>query len=96
MLELNQLTELGLPGILIALVVLVGVFLAKRSGLVVKGDHARAANLVLAAILSGLAETGSVDERAIVAAVASITSALIFELYGYLETKLTTRPAHVK
>lgn len=95
MIELNPLTELGLPGILIALAVLVGVFLAKRSGLVVKGDHARAANLVLAAILSGLAETSSVDERAIVAAIASITSALIFELYGYIE-KLTTRPAHVK
>jgi len=76
---------LGLPGVLVALVVIVGVFLAKRGGLVVNGNTARLANVILAAILSGLADTGSTDERAIVAAIASIVSALLFELYGLLE-----------
>lgn len=81
-------TELGLPGILIALVVIVGVFLAKRGKLVITGNQARIANIVLSAILSGLDPSKPIDERAIIAAIASISSALIFELYKALEQKL--------
>lgn len=74
----------GLPGLLIALVVLVGVFLAKRGGLVVTGNQARIANITLAAIIAGLDPANPEAEKAIIAAIAAIASALIYQGATYI------------
>ncbi len=88
--ELSQLVEafaaFGLPGLLTALVILVGVFIAKQSGIVATGNHARLANLVLGAILYGL--NGSADsETALHSVLASLLAALAFQGIQYLSTK---------
>lgn len=77
----------GLVGLAIAALVLVSVYLARQGGLVVKGDHARLANIVLAAILSGLSGAPEAD-RALLAAVSSILAALMYELIRYLGGRL--------
>lgn len=76
---LQPLLALGLPGLLIALAVLAFVFFAKRGNLVISGASARIANLVLSAILSGLDPAASMDERLILASMASIISSLLYE-----------------
>lgn len=75
----TELAAAGLPGLLVALVVLVGVFLARRGGIVVNGNQARLANLVIAVIASGLDPLNIDAESGLVAVIGSIVSALLFE-----------------
>lgn len=83
--ELQSLVEtlsaFGLPGLFATLIILIGVFLAKKSGLVATGNQARIANVVLSAILFGLAENPQ-SEGALMAVLASVLSALVYELLG--------------
>lgn len=84
----EQLFELmkaaGLPGLLVALVVLVGVFLARRGGLVVTGNQARLANLIIAVIAAGLDPANADAENLMVAVIGSIASALMYELFKWI------------
>ena len=76
---IEALQAFGLPGLGAVAVILLGVFAAKRVGLVATGDHARLANVVLSAILFGLSGDPAA-ESGLSAALASILSALAYEL----------------
>lgn len=76
----------GLPGLLAAAVILIGVILAKISGLVATGNQARIANLVLSAILAGLSGNPQ-SEGALLAVLSSLLAALAFEGLDYLKKK---------
>jgi hypothetical protein len=73
----------GLLGVAIAAFILVAVYLARRSGLVVTGDQARIANLVLGAILAGLSGDPAAD-TALTAVLSSLLAALMYELLKWL------------
>lgn len=82
----NALSSFGLPGAFAALVILVGVFFARKSGIVATGNHARLANIILSAILYGL--NGSADsENALHSVLASILAGLAFELLNWTTKK---------
>ena len=87
--ELTQLVEalkaFGLPGILGALIVLIGVFLARKSGLVATGDHARLANVILSAILFGLSGNPAA-QTALESVIASVLAGLAYELLQKVPT----------
>ncbi len=84
---IEALKVYGLPGLGVAALVLVGVYLARRGGLVVGGDTARLANVALAAVLSGLSGDPQAD-RALLAAVSSVLAALMYELLKFLGNQL--------
>ena len=69
----------GLLGLGVGLIVLVGVFLLARGGVVVTGDQKRGANVVLSILLAFTALDFS-DGAGIVAAIASVASALVYQL----------------
>lgn len=88
--ELNQLVEalssFGLPGLLTALVILLGVYFARKSGVIATGNHARLANIVLGAILYGL--NGNADSQtALHSVLASILAGLAYKGVEFLGTK---------
>lgn len=88
--ELTQFVEalssFGLPGIFAALIILVGVFFARKSGIVATGNHARLANIILGAILYGL--NGSADSETVLHSVlASLLAGLAFEAIKYFSSK---------
>ncbi len=88
--ELTQFVEavsaFGLPGLFTALVILVGVFAARKSGIVATGNQARVANLALGAILYGL--NGSADsEAALHSVLSSILASLAYAGIKYLSKK---------
>ena len=69
----------GLLGLGVGLIVLVGVFLLARGGVVVTGDQKPSANVVLSILLAFTAVDFS-DGAGIVAAIASVASALVYQL----------------
>ena len=75
-----------LPGLLAALVILIGVYVAKAGGLVATGNQARLANVVLSTILYGLSENPQ-SEGALLAVLSSLLAALAFEGLDYLKKK---------
>jgi hypothetical protein len=87
---LNQFVQTlqaaGLPGLLFAVLVLTGVFAAKRGKLVVTGDQARIANLALG-VISAVLAPGADSEKALTGAIASVLSALVYEGLDWLRTK---------
>ncbi len=87
---LEALSAFGLPGVLAALVILVGVYVARVSGLVATGNQARIANIVLGAILFGLSANPQA-EGALMAAISSMLAGLAHEgiswLIDYLKEK---------
>lgn len=90
---LEQLIEafqsFGLPGLLIVVVVLILIYVARISGLVATGNQARIANIVLTAILFGLSEDPTAT-AALQAAIASIASALLYELFKKIGERFPT------
>jgi len=88
----EALKAYGVPGLLIALAVLVSVFLARESGLVVSGNMARLANVALSAVLSGLSGAPEAD-RAVLAALSSLMAALAYEALKYLAGRIKPAPA---
>jgi len=69
----------GLLGLAVGLVVLVGVFLLGKGGVVITGDHKRIANVVLS-ILVAFSAVDFSDGAGLVAAIASVASALVYSL----------------
>lgn len=74
----DALSAFGLPGIVASLVILVGVYVAKRAGIVASGNHARIANIVMSAILFGLSDNPS-SEGMLGALIASLLAGLAYE-----------------
>ena len=89
---LNQMVEalktFGLPGLLGALGILVLVFIARKSGLIVTGDQARIANVVIAAILAALSGDPAA-ETALMTVLTSVLASVIYELLKLVNTKTT-------
>lgn len=83
----------GWQGLAFAVVVLVLVYIARINGLVVNGSNARIANVVLSAILSGLNPLDPDVEKAIVAVIASLGSALLYEFIRFAQKKLEEQSA---
>jgi len=83
----TTLSAFGWQGVLIALVVLSLVFVAKKSGIVATGNHARLANIVLSAILAGLGENPEA-ESALMAAISAMLAGLAYEGLEYLGNKV--------
>jgi len=73
----DALSAFGVPGLIATAVILLGVFLAKRGGLVATGNQARIANVVLSAILFGLGDNPQ-SEGALMAFLSSVLAALAF------------------
>lgn len=86
----DALSAFGLPGLLAALVILIGVYVAKRSGLVATGNQARIANVVLSAILFGLSDNPQ-SEGALLAVLSSLLAALAYEGLKYLGNQATAK-----
>lgn len=72
--------EHGPEGVGLAIIVLGLVYLARINGMVINGKWARVANVVLSTILSGLDPLNPNAEESLVAVIASLGSALIYEL----------------
>ena len=70
----DTLSAFGIPGLIAAAVILLGVYIAKRSGLVATADQARIANVVLAAIIYGMTNPSS--EGALMAVLSAVLAAL--------------------
>jgi len=82
----EALSEFGLAGVIAALVILLGVFAAKRAGIVATGNHARLANIVLSAILYGLADNPEA-ETALLAVISSVLAGLFYQGLEYAGNK---------
>ncbi len=89
--ELQTLVEtlqaFGLPGLIAAGLVLLTIFLAKRSGMIVSGNQARIANIVLNAIIFGLGDNPQ-SEGALLAVLSMVLSALAFTFLEWAGKKL--------
>lgn len=79
----DTLAAFGWQGFVFAAVILIGVFVAKKSGLVATGNHARIANVVLSAILYGLGDNPQ-SEGALMAVLSSVLAGLAFQGLEYL------------
>lgn len=69
----------GLLGLALGLVTLIGVFLLNKGGVAVTGEHKRIANVVLSILMAFTAVDFS-DGAGLVAAIASVSSALVYSL----------------
>ena len=82
----DVLSAFGWQGMLFAALILIGVFVAKRAGLVATGDQARIANVVMSAVLFGLGDN-PLSEGALMAVLASLLAALAFTGLEWLSKK---------
>ena len=87
--EYQQFLELakaaGVPGLILAAVILLLVYVAKWGGLVKNGNWARFINFGLAFLLAGV-KIGN-QETALVAAIGSVLSALAYETIEAIKNK---------
>lgn len=74
----------GVLGLIVGLFVLVIVYGLSKGGVVVTGGQKQAANVVLSILLAGLSLLNPEGADVIVAAIASIGSALVYEFIKYL------------
>jgi hypothetical protein len=77
----------GVLGLIVGLVVLVSVFLLSRGRVVVTQGQKQSANVVMSILLAGLSLVNPEGSDVVVAAIASIGSALVYELIRYIGTK---------
>lgn len=84
---IEALKNAGVPGLVFGLLVLVAVYIAKYSGIVISGNTARLANLVLSALLAGLGTNGGSSNETLVAGIAALSSALVHELLERITQK---------
>lgn len=70
----DVLSAFGVQGLIAAAIILVGVYVAKRAGLVATANQARIANVVMAAVIYGL--TNPQSEGALMAVLSALLAAL--------------------
>lgn len=88
---LALVTSNGIEGFMVGLIVLVVVFALSASNVVVSGDQKRVANMTLSILLAGVSIVNPQDSQVIVSAIASISSALMFEFIQFLYRKQAER-----
>lgn len=77
----------GPVGLAVGLIVLVIVFALAKAGVVVTGDQKRIANVVLTILLAGLNFLNPEALDVLVAAIASVGSAALYELLKWIFSK---------
>lgn len=82
----SLLSAYGPAGIGFSLVVLILIYVARVSGLVITGNQARLANVLLSVILSGLAADPGAG-KSLEAILISLVSSLLYELFKYAQSK---------
>lgn len=85
--NIESLSQSGVTGLALAVAVLAAIYLAKRVKLVKNGDMARLLNLVLSAVVSGVATDPSSLEKQITLLVCSLAAAGLHELFSWLAAK---------
>ena len=85
----DTLQAFGLPGLIAAAIILIGVFIAKRVGLVVTGNQARIANVIISAAVYALGDNPQ-SEGALLAVLSSLLAALAFEAIKYARDHFPT------
>lgn len=79
----------GVPGLILAVIVLLFVYVAKWSGLVKDGTWARFANIALALLFAGV-EAGN-QEAAVTAAIGAILAGLFYEIIEAVQKQIKAR-----
>jgi hypothetical protein len=77
----------GVLGLIVGLIVLVTVFLLSRGGVIVTQGQKQSANVVMSILLAGLSLVNPESSDVVVAAIASIGSALVYEGIRYIGKK---------
>lgn len=90
---LTLVTSNGVEGLVVGLLVLVFVFGLSWTDVTVTGNQKRFANVVLSILLAGVSLVNPESQDAIVAAIASVASALTYELIRALAKKQADRKA---
>ena len=79
----------GVLGLLMGLVVLIVVYALSAGGVVVTSGQKQSANVVLSLLLAGVSLLNPQTPDVIVASIASVGSALVYELIKYFGRKAT-------
>lgn len=74
----------GVEGLFIGFIVLLAVFGLNKSGVIVSGNQKRIANVILSLLLAGVSLTDPSQASAVIAALASLGSAVAYELLRYV------------
>lgn len=88
--------EFGWQGLALAVIVLALVYVGRVNGLVINGQWARVANVVLSTILSGLDPLNPQAPEALVAVIASLGSALLYEFIQFASKQMAEKKAKPK
>jgi len=84
----------GSLGLLIGFLVLIAVFAMSKGGVVVTKGQKQAANVILSILLAGVSLVNPESADVLVAGIASIASALVYELiHNYSKAQTTTSKA---
>jgi len=90
---INLVTSNGIEGLIVGLIVLAAVYLFSYGDLLVSGNQKRVANVVLSILLSGVSLFNPESPEVVTGAIASISSALLYEFITYLAKKRSERKA---
>jgi len=90
---ITLVTSNGIEGLIVGLIVLVAVYLFSYGDLLVSGNQKRVANVVLSILLSGVSLFNPESPEVVTGAIASISSALLYEFITYLAKKRSERKA---
>jgi len=93
---LALVTSNGIEGLIVGLLVLVAVYLLGTGNVVVTGNQKRVANVVLSILLAGVSLFNPESAEVVVGAIASISSALLFEFITFVAKKQAERKAAAK
>jgi len=93
---LALVTANGIEGLIVGLLVLVAVYLLGTGNVVVTGNQKRVANVVLSILLAGVSLFNPESAEVVTGAIASISSALLFEFITFVAKKQAERKAAAK
>lgn len=90
---LTLVTSNGLEGLAVGLVVLLTVLAMSFGNVVVTGNQKRVANLVLSILIAGVSLLNPESADVVTGAIASVSSALLYEFITFLAKKNADRKA---
>lgn len=93
---ITLVTQNGVTGLVTGLFVLLFVFGLSYGQLTVTGGQKRAANVILSIFLSGVSLVNPENPDVVVAAIASVSSALAYEFIIFIGTQARRKKAEAK
>ena len=84
---ITLVTSNGLTGLIVGLAVLVAVYGMSAANITVTGNQTRIANVVLSILISGVSLVNPESADVVVGAIATVSSALVYEFIQYLLAK---------